>query len=67
MTEISHVDKGDKIYYAKWNANQYTITFDTGGGSNIPPITQDYGTTITKPSNPTKEGYTFKGWDKEIG
>ncbi len=66
VTEISHVDKGDKIYYAKWNANQYTITFDTGGGSNIPPITQDYGTTITKPSNPTKEGYTFKGWDKEI-
>ena len=66
VTEISHVDKGDKIYYAKWNANQYTITFDTGGGSNILPITQDYGTTITKPSNPTKEGYTFKGWDKEI-
>ena len=66
VTEISHVDKGNKIYYAKWNANQYTITFDTGGGSNILPITQDYGTTIIKPSNPTKEGYTFKGWDKEI-
>ena len=51
---------------AKWKVNQYTITFDTNGGSEITPITQDYGTAITAPANPTREGYTFIGWDKEI-
>ena len=52
--------------YAKWAANTYTITFDTAGGSEIAPITQDYGTVITAPETPTREGYTFIGWDKEI-
>ncbi|OKZ81967.1 MAG: hypothetical protein BHV98_02110 [Clostridium sp. CAG:217_53_7] len=52
--------------YAKWAANTYTITFDTAGGSEITPITQDYGTVITAPEAPTREGYTFIGWDKEI-
>ena len=51
---------------ARWEINQYTITFDTNGGSEIAPITQDYGTEITAPDNPTRKGYTFKGWDKEI-
>ena len=52
--------------YAKWAANTYTITFDTAGGSEIAPITQDYGTVITAPEAPTREGYTFTGWDREI-
>ena len=51
---------------AHWTISQYTITFDTDGGSEIAPITQDYGTTITVPAAPTKTGYTFGGWDKEI-
>ena len=51
---------------AQWEINQYTITFDTAGGSEIAPITQDYGTAITAPADPTREGYTFMGWDKEI-
>lgn len=52
--------------YAKWAANTYTITFDIAGGSEIAPITQEYGTVITAPEAPTREGYTFIGWDKEI-
>ena len=57
---------GNITVKAQWEINQYTITFDTNGGSEIAPITQDYGTEITAPDNPTRKGYTFKGWDKEI-
>ena len=80
QTGWATVDGGEKIYgldavytqnealtlYPVWNANKYTITFDTAGGSEIASITQDYGTRITAPANPTREGYTFLGWDKEI-
>ena len=51
---------------ALWENVCYTITFDTNGGSEITPVTQDYGTQITAPADPTREGYTFMGWDKEI-
>ena len=56
----------DLTLTAKWQINRYTITFDTAGGSEVAPITQDYGTTITAPANPAKTGYTFAGWDKTI-
>ena len=56
----------DLTITAKWTINQYTITFDTVGGSTIAPIIQDYGTYVTAPEDPTKEGYTFAGWDTEI-
>ncbi|MBR5052889.1 MAG: InlB B-repeat-containing protein [Bacteroidaceae bacterium] len=46
--------------------NQYTIIFNTDGGDPIESITQDYGSTITPPENPTKEGYTFIGWEPDI-
>lgn len=58
--------KADIKAYAKWTINQYTITFDTDGGTEIAPITQDYGTAITPPSEPTKEHYIFAGWSKAI-
>ena len=65
--EIPETMPADNITVkAQWEINQYTIAFDTNGGSEIAPITQDYGTEITAPDNPTRKGYTFKGWDKEI-
>ena len=55
----------DLTLTAKWQINRYTITFDTAGGSEVPSITQDYGTAITPPAAPTRTGYTFVGWDRE--
>lgn len=57
---------GEMMLYAGWKVNRYTITFDTAGGSRIASITQDCNTAITAPANPTREGYTFIGWDKAI-
>ena len=63
----SRYDKTENCtLYAQWVINRYTITFNTAGGSDIASITQDYGTAITAPADPTREGYTFIGWDKEI-
>jgi hypothetical protein len=51
---------------ALWNINAHTITFHVNGDAELAPITQEYGTPISKPADPTKKGYTFSGWDKEI-
>ena len=52
--------------YAQWTINTYTITFDSDGGSEVTTITQDYSTDIQVPLDPTREGYTFNGWDADI-
>ena len=56
----------DLTLTAKWQVNQYTITFKPENGGEDIVIKQDYGTAITAPANPTKTGYTFAGWDKTI-
>ena len=80
QTGWATVDGGEKVYgldavytqnealtlYPVWNANQYTITFDTDGGTDVASITQAYGTPIIAPANPTKPGYTFTGWNPEL-
>ena len=49
---------------AKWNINKYTVTFDSYGGTPVPPAQEvEYGLTATEPATaPTKTGYTFDGW-----
>ncbi len=52
----------NKTAVAKWTLNRYTVSFETNGGSVVNAQTVDYNTAITKPSDPTKTGYTFGGW-----
>ena len=54
--------------YAKWEANKYTVTFEPNGGSAVSKQTVTYGAKASKPANPTRAGYTFKGWyaDKSL-
>ena len=44
------------------NVNNYTVTFNSNGGSNVPNQTIEEGKKATKPSNPTREGYNFSVW-----
>ena len=66
VTAIGDTETGNKEYWAKWEINQYTITVKPENGKADITITQDYGTPITAPADPTREGYTFMGWDTEI-
>ena len=66
VTAIGGTGTGNKEYWAKWEINQYTITVKPENGKADITITQDYGTAITAPADPTREGYTFMGWDREI-
>ena len=63
---ISNTEMGNKEYWAQWEINQYTVTVKPENGEADITITQDYGTPIAAPADPTREGYTFIGWDKAI-
>ncbi len=56
----------DQTHTAQWTVNEYTLTFDSAGGSAVAPITQDYGTAVTAPANPTRTGYSFAGWTPAV-
>ncbi len=66
INEISPKRLSDIDVYAKWEANVYTITYHMDGGTNpeenVDRFTYDVG---LKLSDPTKTGYTFKGWFRE--
>ena len=54
---------GDMTITAQWRINQYTVTFDTDGGSEVDAQTVAYGEKAKTPADPTKTGYTFAGWE----
>ena len=52
--------------YAKWDIKRYTVTFESNEGGTVSPITGvNYDSTITKPTDPAKNDYTFNGWFKD--
>ena len=64
---FSTIPTQDITVYAKWEIRQQTITFNSNGGSTVAAITQNYGTTVSAPATPTKNGYTFGGWYSDAG
>ncbi|MCC5910806.1 MAG: InlB B-repeat-containing protein [Clostridiaceae bacterium] len=58
---------GDTTIYAKWEINQYTVTFDSQGGSPVNSQVVDFNTVLVAPEAPVKEGYSFGGWYREAG
>ena len=57
---------GKVTLYAQWERNQYTIHFDSAGGSLVEAITQDFGTKVNAPPVPIRENYSFMGWVPEL-
>ena len=53
---------GNQTLIAQWTPRQYTITFDSAGGTAVASITAAYGASLTPPTVPTKNGYMFAGW-----
>jgi uncharacterized repeat protein (TIGR02543 family) len=58
---------GNITLTAKWDINKYTVTFNSNGGNTVNPVMVDYNTTVAKPSNPTRTGYTFERWELPVG
>ncbi len=53
-------------FVALWKDVLYSISFNSNGGTAVKQIIEPFGTNITKPTDPTKTGYTFAGWFKDI-
>ncbi|MEE2022731.1 InlB B-repeat-containing protein [Alkalimonas mucilaginosa] len=56
----------DTTITAQYSINSYTLTFDSAGGSAVAAITQEFGSAITPPANPSRTGYQFAGWNPAI-
>ncbi|WP_297209383.1 InlB B-repeat-containing protein, partial [uncultured Flavonifractor sp.] len=66
LAERYFVPDEGAVLTACWEICQYTVTFDTGDGTQIEPLTLDYGAPVPAPEPPTLEGYTFEGWCPEL-
>ena len=64
ITEINAAATGDQTLYAKFEVNQYTVTFKDWDGSVLKTEQVAYNTGATAPTDPTRDGYRFTGWDK---
>ncbi len=62
LWDFETVVTSDLTLTAKWEQLSYTITFNSDGGSSVDSQTVNYNEKITKPTDPTKEGFVFVGW-----
>ena len=62
VTEIAKGTSGKITLYAHYIINQYTISFESNGGTTVADITQNFSTEVTAPEAPAKNGYEFAGW-----
>lgn len=53
---------GDVVFTAQWKLKEYTVSFDSKGGTKVDSQIVEHGSTATKPRNPHRNDYTFKGW-----
>lgn len=60
VTELSTVK--DVTLYAHWKLSHYTLTFDSQGGTEVQPITENIDTPFTSMPITTKTNYVFTGW-----
>ena len=65
ITSETEITEASMKFYAHWSINQYTVTFDGNGGTNIDSITADYGTPLGALNDSARDGYTFIGWFTE--
>lgn len=59
------MDTANVTLYVKWKVGQYTVTFNSMGGSSVVSQTVDFGDKVTLPADPVKPGFSFKGWFKD--
>ena len=66
MTAIGDTETGNKAYWAKWEANAYTVTLNANGGTinsgNVTSYTYGVGAKLPTAGDMTYTGHTFKGW-----
>ncbi|MBQ3196202.1 MAG: InlB B-repeat-containing protein, partial [Clostridia bacterium] len=66
IAEGTVISAGGYTAYAKWERNEFTVTFEDYDGTVLNSQSVAYGNAATAPANPVREGYTFIGWDKSF-
>ncbi|KMQ52126.1 cell wall/surface repeat protein [Chitinispirillum alkaliphilum] len=66
VTEIVSGSSGEVKVYAKWDINSYTVTFDTQDGEEVSQVSVNHGSIVSRPSNPSRLGYDFDGWYRNL-
>ena len=65
LTVSGSMPDSDVTVDVTFTAKDYTVTYESNGGSTVPSQTVKYNETANKPADPTKSGYTFAGWYTE--
>lgn len=64
--QVTVAPDGTTVVRMEYDRKVYVITYDTSGGTYIPPFTARHGTAIPTVADPTRSGYAFAGWDQAL-